>query len=121
MYLFPNGQATERVVRPRAMALAADGSAGLQDLTWDVWDSQHAHATGTEWSSDCTPTCASGTVHRAPVTITLSRPLEACGLEVFSSIRYVFPDGAARPMEPDEYTQTFATTAQSGDFAIVCG
>ena len=121
VYLFPTGLAFGKAVRPQSVALAGDGSAGMEKLVWTQWGQTSASGSGVAWASDCDPDCAHGTVHRSPVNVSLSKPITACGVLVFSTIRYEYPEGSPRRGEPDVYTQTYGPIATGDTFGIDCG
>ena len=58
--------------------LSGDGTTSLWDMTWATWNSAVALGAGTEKLDDCTPDCATGTLHAVPVRVTLSRPAMVC-------------------------------------------
>lgn len=73
----------------------ASGSAHWYDnLTWSGWGSGRAVGTGLEHSSDCTPSCANGTVSRTPITIVVSNLGQCLGRTYYRSIRVIRPDDA---------------------------
>jgi hypothetical protein len=93
----------------------------MEKLVWARWGQTSATGTGVAWASDCDPDCAHGTVHRSPVTVSLSKPLTACGVVMFSKVRYDYPEGSPRRGEPDVYTQTYARNASGDTLGIRCG
>lgn len=58
--------------------LSGDSTASLWHMTWSTWSSATAVGTGTEKLDDCKPSCAEGTLHPVPVTVTLSKPVLVC-------------------------------------------
>jgi hypothetical protein len=52
-----------------------DANIGLKHAKYSAWHLKTARGTGTYWFNDCTPNCASGTVHHQPATFKLYRPV----------------------------------------------
>jgi hypothetical protein len=101
--------------------LSGDGTTSLWDMTWPTWNSTAAVGTGTEKLDDCTPDCASGTLHAVPVTVTLSKPVLVCvsgrGTRYWTSASFTWPKGLPAafsgdnaPVNPFDYP---GITAQS--------
>jgi hypothetical protein len=64
-----------QVEAPRQLVLAcADGNFSLEQLSWHLWGSARASATGEASANDCTPDCAGGTFRVYPVIVTASAP-----------------------------------------------
>src|ERR1700753_1616744 len=57
--------------------LSGDSTAAMWNMTWQSWNATEAAGSGTEKIDDCTPNCASGTVHAVAVRVTFSRPVTA--------------------------------------------
>jgi hypothetical protein len=92
VYFLPySGSAGARTIRPRAADF--DHTDWLTKMTWTSWGSRRASGSGTGWRSDCDPDCAHGHYGHRPVTVTLSRPIEACGITVFSRMVLGWPNG----------------------------
>jgi serine/threonine protein kinase len=74
-------------VRPKTIAVSADGSGYVTNLVWSDWGSARATATGTLKVDDCNPDCAQGTYTSYPATATLAglKPY-GTGLEAYSTI-----------------------------------
>jgi hypothetical protein len=57
--------------------LSGDGTSGLYNMTWPVWNGTEAVGTGTEKLDDCNPNCAAGTLHAVAVRMTFTKPVKA--------------------------------------------
>jgi hypothetical protein len=101
--------------------LSGDGTTSMWDMTWPTWNSTAAVGRGTEKLDDCTPDCASGTLHAVPVTVTLSKPVLVCvsgrGTRYWTSASFTWPKGLPAafsgdnaPVNPFDYP---GITAQS--------
>jgi hypothetical protein len=63
----------QAVTRPVDYTLTcADGGETLAGLSWTNWGGPQATATGQLATNDCTPDCAEGTFHYAPVRVIAS-------------------------------------------------
>jgi hypothetical protein len=77
--------------------LSGDDTAALWDMTWPTWNSTFAVGAGTEKLDDCTPNCASGTLHAVPVAVILSKPAMVCvsgkGRWFWTRVSFSWPAG----------------------------
>ncbi len=65
----------------------------LAHIVWKTWGLNQAQSLGTATASlECVPNCASGRVRKAPVRVTLSKPIDCPdnGPRVWSSLTYTF-------------------------------
>jgi hypothetical protein len=62
------------VVRPRTLALSADGTLEVVRAHWKSWGRRVATGFGVAYYHGCTPSCAQGKVHHRFVTVKLSAP-----------------------------------------------
>lgn len=60
------------VTEPKTMALSADGSLYVEDVTWQGWGTDRAVGTGTAEADNCRPNCAQGSYSKHPATIILT-------------------------------------------------
>jgi hypothetical protein len=104
--------------------LSGDGTTSLWNMTWSTWNSAQAVGRGTEKLDDCTPDCASGTLHPVPVTVTLSRPVLVCvsgkGTRLWTRVSFAWPSGlpaafagANAPANPFDYPGITAQSAKA--------
>jgi len=104
--------------------LSGDGTTSLWDMTWATWNSAVALGAGTEKLDDCTPDCATGTLHAVPVRVTLSRPAMVCvagaGRWFWSRVSFTWPaglpaafSGENAPLNPFDYPDITARAAKS--------
>jgi hypothetical protein len=104
--------------------LSGDGTTSLWDMTWSTWNSTAAAGTGTEKLDDCTPDCASGTLHSVPVTVVLSRPVMVCvagrGTWLWTRASFTWPSGLPAafaggnaPANPFDYPGIAALSAKT--------
>jgi hypothetical protein len=77
--------------------LSGDGTSGLYNMTWPVWNGTDAVGTGTEKLDDCNPNCAAGTLHAVAVKVTFSKPVKAtCNgttHQYWTKMTFVWPNG----------------------------
>jgi hypothetical protein len=93
----PKGQVpsgNRRVVRPRSIALFADGSWFVEKLHWHRWGTRVARATGISNASNGVPDQATGKRIKSRATVTLSNPGRFKGHEVYRCFDLKVP---ARP------------------------
>ncbi|HWY90619.1 MAG TPA: hypothetical protein VNY31_08100 [Solirubrobacteraceae bacterium] len=91
---FAQGQSPESpAYRPRELGVAGEGSFYVRNVTWTSWGPKSATGHGTAGSDDCSPDCAHGTFHYAPVSITLSTPRKKCGIPEYTRGVFVFTHG----------------------------
>jgi hypothetical protein len=76
---------------PSSLLMSADGSLYAKDLTWAGWGTTTAVGHGTAEVNDCTPSCAAGTYHGYPATITVTKPQPWHHDMVYSSVTYSIP------------------------------
>jgi len=100
-YLAATGwNAHDPVYRPASVVLSGDSTLGLQDMHWSAWDADHAAGTGVGWADDCSTSCATGTIRREPIRVSLSGSDYTCGREYFTKIvltwTAIVPPGFAR-------------------------
>ncbi|HEX5926406.1 MAG TPA: hypothetical protein VFY45_21420 [Baekduia sp.] len=79
----PGQQSLPPVVRPKAIALFADGSWDVEQLRWSGWGSSVARATGISSASNGIPNQAEGKRIRSAARVTLSKPGTFEGREVY--------------------------------------
>jgi hypothetical protein len=81
--------------KPGTVIIACgDASLGAKGMTWSTWTRKKADGTGTGTVNDCTPDCAGGTFHNAPMEIQLSKPqLCSNGKRVFAKLRWIWTSG----------------------------
>jgi hypothetical protein len=102
---FAQAQSPESpVYRPRQLDVAGDGSFVVKSVSWRSWGAQSATGRGSAGVDDCTPDCATGRFHYAPVTIMLTAPHKKCGIPEYTRAVFVFTHGvpAGRGV-PDHY------------------
>ncbi len=80
-------------VRPRAIAVSADGNGGLSDLQWTKWDESVALATGVQHNRICWETCDKWKEVR--VHVELSAPIFADHKLLFSKLTVRYPGHAS--------------------------
>ena len=77
--------------------LSGDGTTALWNMTWSAWNATEAVGSGTEKLDDCTPSCAAGTLHAVPVTVTFTKPVKASCDGVtrlyWTSVSFAWPAG----------------------------
>jgi len=82
---------------PSIIVACADAGIGVQGLTWSRWTSTAASGSGQVWWNDCTPDCATGTVHHYPASVALSDVQPSPGGAAFSVLTVTYtgaePDG----------------------------
>jgi hypothetical protein len=128
VYLAEGGSVGGTVVHAPACKagcqLSGDGTTSLWDMTWATWNSTAAVGAGTEKLDDCTPDCASGTLHAVPVRVTLSRPAMVCvagaGKWFWTRASFTWPSGLPgafsggnAPLNPFDYPDITAQAAKS--------
>jgi hypothetical protein len=128
VYLAEGGSVGGTVVRAPACKagcqLSGDSTTSLWDMTWTTWNSTVAAGTGTEKLDDCTPDCASGTLHPVPVKVTLSRPVMVCGPGTgkwfWTRVSFTWPaglpaafSGGNAPLNPFDYPGITSQAAKS--------
>ena len=128
VYLAEGGSVTGTVVHSPACAagcqLSGDSTTSLWDMTWATWNSTVAVGTGTEKLDDCTPDCASGTLHAVPVKVTLSKPVMVCvagtGKWFWTRVSFTWPSGLPAafsggnaPLNPFDYPGIASQAAKS--------
>ena len=128
VYLAEGGSVTGTVVHAPACAagcqLSGDSTTSLWDMTWATWNSAVAVGTGTEKLDDCTPDCASGTLHAVPVKVTLSKPVMVCvagtGKWFWTRVSFTWPSGLPAafsggnaPLNPFDYPGITSQAAKS--------
>jgi hypothetical protein len=111
VYLAEGGSVGGTVVHAPACKagcqLSGDGTTSLWDMTWATWNSTAAVGAGTEKLDDCTPDCASGTLHAVPVRVTLR-----ASFTWPSGLPGAFSGGNA-PLNPFDYPDITAQAAKS--------
>jgi len=128
VYLAEGGSVTGTVVHAPACAagcqLSGDSTTSLWDMTWATWNSAVAVGTGTEKLDDCTPDCASGTLHAVPVKVTLSKPVMVCvagtGKWFWTRVSFAWQSGLPAafaggnaPLNPFDYPGITSQAAKS--------
>jgi len=128
VYLAEGGSVGGTVVHAPACAagcqLSGDGTTSLWGMTWATWNSTVAAGTGTEKLDDCTPDCATGTLHPVPVKVTLSKPVMVCvsgtGKWFWTRVSFTWPtglppafSGGNAPLNPFDYPGITAQAAKS--------
>ena len=128
VYLAEGGSVGGQVVRAPACRtgcqLSGDGTTSLWDMTWQRWNSTAAAGTGTEKLDDCTPDCATGTLHPVRVAVTLSKPAMVCvsgaGRWFWTRVSFTWPDGLPpafsggnAPLNPFDYQDISAQSAKT--------
>ena len=128
VYLAEGGSVNGTVVHAPACAagcqLSGDSTTSLWDMTWATWNSAVAVGTGTEKLDDCTPDCASGTLHAVPVKVTLSKPVMVCvagtGKWFWTRVSFTWPSGLPAafsggnaPLNPFDYPGITSQAAKS--------
>jgi hypothetical protein len=104
--------------------LSGDGTTSLWDMTWRTWDSAVAAGSGTEKLDDCTPDCATGTLHAVPVSVVPSRPamlyVSGTGRWFWTRVSFTWPtglpaafSGGNAPVNPFDYPDITAQSAKS--------
>jgi hypothetical protein len=78
------GQPPQReVIRPPLVFIFADGSWAIERLHWTGWGSSVAHANGISSASNGIPNQAQGKRIKTPAQLTLSKPGQFYGHEVY--------------------------------------
>jgi hypothetical protein len=128
VYLAESGSVGGTVVHAPACEagcpLSGDGTTSLWDMTWRTWNSAVAAGSGTEKLDDCTPDCATGTLHAVPVSVVLSRPAMRCvsgtGRWFWTRVSFTWPaglpaafSGGNAPVNPFDYPDITAQSAKS--------
>jgi hypothetical protein len=123
-------------IKPTSIVLAcADDGIRVEDVSWTSWMATTANGAGTIWENDCTPSCADGTFHYYPASITLSGVKSSIEGPVFSQLVANYegqrPNGMATeqfslfaPPEPtptcgaSELQASVIPTSTSGNFSF---
>ena len=84
--------------KPASVQLAADGTLGLEQMTWLTWTGAEAVGTGRARLDDCNPSCAAGREYRVPVRAVFSHPVHQCvsgttGRSWWSRVDLTYPSG----------------------------
>ena len=79
--------------RPRQLDVAGDGSFYVRSVTWTSWGPHTATGRGVAGRDNCSPDCARGTFHYAPVSITLSTTRRKCRIPEYTAAVFVFTHG----------------------------
>jgi hypothetical protein len=94
---FPQGQSpSDPVYRPRLLAVAGEGSFVVERMRWSSWRRGSARGRGIGAQDDCSPDCATGTFHRAPVRVRLARPRSRCGNRIWTRMALTWTEGAPK-------------------------
>jgi hypothetical protein len=83
------------VIRPKTIALFADGSWDVEQLRWSGWGSSVAHATGISSASNGIPNQAEGKRITSAARVTLSDPGTFEGREVYRCFTLTIPSRPA--------------------------
>jgi hypothetical protein len=81
-------------VRPRQLALSADGTIEVTGVTWRAWGGSRATGSGTAEYHGCTPSCGAARTHQAPVAITLSNVRTCKGRHYYTHVALQKRSGA---------------------------
>lgn len=82
-----------RHVKPKMLALSADGTLEVNKVHWTTWGGSTATGRGQAEYHGCTPNCGAAPDHRARVSIQLSR-IRSCGSrQYYSHVRLRLPSG----------------------------
>jgi hypothetical protein len=74
-------------MKPTSIVLAcADDGIRVEDASWTNWMATTAQGAGAIWENDCTPSCAAGTFHYYPASITLLGVQSSMEGPVFSQL-----------------------------------
>ena len=87
------GAAGPAHVRPGQLALTADGTLEVTDVTWSAWGGARATGSGTAEYHGCTPSCAAARTHHASVAITLSNIRTCKGRRYYTHVALVQRSG----------------------------
>jgi hypothetical protein len=60
--------------KPVAIIYGASGGAYLDSIVWSSWTARRGTGAGTEFTNDCVPDCAEGTLSPNAATVTFSQP-----------------------------------------------
>lgn len=88
----PASERNPLLIRPATLLLSEDGSVALVDLRWHSWGGAVADAIGIWRASNCTPSCATGTLTSRPARLTLSRPGYLNGHRVYRCFEVRVPE-----------------------------
>jgi hypothetical protein len=82
---------------PTLIFSCGDASMGAKDVVWSSWSGKSASGSGTGLLNDCTPTCADGKTHTAPISVTASKPVtcKKTGKRIFSRLSWSWTSGAS--------------------------
>jgi hypothetical protein len=87
----PGQQSLPPVIRPKMIALFADGSWDVEQLRWSGWGSSVARATGISSASNGIPNQAEGKRIKSAARVTLSKPGKFEGREVYRCFTLTIP------------------------------
>lgn len=97
--------------KPTSFSLSCEDRDGLLTrLTWDSWRKVRADGHGTFSYNTCQPSCASGQRRTTHASVSLTRPTEQKGREVFTRVTVRFTDAVG-----NRVTKRYRAIAWTGE------
>jgi hypothetical protein len=91
------------VQRPNNYMISGDSTFELTGMTWENWGADTTVGTGTGRLNNCDPHCADGAWVQAPIRVTMSAPVDACGRLYYSRVHVSWTQGTPLPSLPAGY------------------
>jgi len=98
-------------IRPTSFSLSCEDRDGLLTrLSWESWRKGRANGHGTFNYNTCQPSCASGQRRTTHASVSLTRPTEQKGREVFTRVTVRFTDAVG-----NRVTKRYRAIAWTGE------
>jgi hypothetical protein len=114
-------------VKPSKILYAGDGSGFLAGarltahkdapLSWTSWTANSGQGSGLDWINNCQPTCAAGTFHSYPVSLTVFRARPELHRNVFTRMTVTYT--GKLPPGTSQNTQVWKVYAHGNNYIWV--